>query len=195
MNLWSCWILFVIISLSESAELTLKVVNQWPTYSMVDKLPYLLTEYDWNLYIQELQGIWNHSLTTGASPEQSSPLVTISQVALENFYLMSDNSFPDDFHRDLISESIFVNYHQEYQDLQKIHEFWSLCDDNRNNFLSLIEYVLCRGEVDQHGNLYDRNEFDFLEEALMKEFWEKVSSSDYQPEMYRYDEDGIIIDE
>jgi hypothetical protein len=195
MKLWGS--LFLSLSLAESVELTLRVVNQWTTLSMVEKLPYLFSEYDWNLYYQELQLIWNYSMSSHTSPEQQqpSPLVPVTIVAIDNLHLSSDNLFPEDFYRDLISEDLFLNYHQEFQDLPKIREFWSICDGDHNGYLNLVEYSLCRAEADQHGNFFERSELDYLEEVVMKEFWDKVSGSDYQPENYRYDEDGIIIDE
>lgn len=195
--------LFLSLSGSQSVELTLSVVNQWPTLTMVEKLPYLLTEYDWNLYSYELQVIWNHTYTppppppTTTTSSSSSEEVNINTpLSLSSSFLTSESTiFPNNFYTDVIPKDLFVSYHQEYQDMQKIQDFWILCDQDQNGSLHLLEYVLCRGEVDQHGNFYDRNEFDYLEEAIMKEFWDKVSKSDPQPEVYRYDEDGIIIDE
>lgn len=168
---------------------------------MIEKLPYLLTEYDWNLYSYELQVIWNHTNTpppptTSSSSEEEEGQQPISlQGIIPEVTSESTAVFPNNFYTDVIPKDLFVSYHQEYQDMQKIQDFWILCDQDQNGSLHLLEYVLCRGEVDQHGNFYDRNEFDYLEEAIMKEFWDKVSKSDPQPEVYRYDEDGIIIDE
>lgn len=95
---------------------------------------------------------------------------------------------------DLVTKEIFVNHLNEFQDQEIIEKFWNLCDNDQDDILDLREYALCRGEADRNGNYYEKNEYDYREQVIMQQFWEKIALSDYQPEIYQYDEDGIIID-
>jgi hypothetical protein len=172
------FVFFSFFSVVFGNELTLAIVNNWQYLTSSEKLVYLLTDNDWNIYRQEFDLILSSTSASSVSQEESSSSHSTTT---------EKNKF--------ITRELFIASHLEFQDLNLLEQFWRLCDRDQDQLLSLDEYVLCRGEVDCHGNPYERNEFDYLEEVLMKEFWEKISRSDYQPEVYRYDENGIIIDE
>jgi hypothetical protein len=159
-------LLSVVISFGD--DLTLPVVNNWSSLTFSEKLNYLLTESDLEIYHQEFQLM--------SSSEPFSQQQSLDQTKL-------------------IPREDFLTYHLEFQNSESVEQFWKFCDRDQNEFLNLDEYIFCRGEMDCHGNPYERNEFDYLEEVVMKEFWDKMSRSDYQPQHYRYDEEGIIIDE
>lgn len=170
-------------------ELTMKIVNNWPSMPLTEKLDYLLTPKDWYQYQQEFRTILN--------TKEDENLNQYAIISSQSTGIARDdiNNVSYDRYNDYISHDVFFNYHSEYQEERIIEEFWQLCDTNGNNLLNLEEYVICRGIVDSHGNPYERNEFDYIEEVIIKEFWDKVSQSDYQPDIYRYDENGIIIDD
>ena len=117
-------------------------------------------------------------------------------------YLLLDNDWYQ-YHLELeslgkgfeVTKEIFYNSLIEFQSENIIEKFWNVCDNNKDNLLELEEYVICRGEADRNGNPYERNEYEYREQVIMSQFWEKASLSKDQPELYRYDENGIIIDE
>ena len=58
----------------------------------------------------------------------------------------------------------------------------------------VVEYAVCRGNRDRYGNVYDKNEYEFRDEVVLRDFEAKLQKGDYQPGVYQYDENGIIVD-
>jgi hypothetical protein len=53
---------------------------------------------------------------------------------------------------------------------------------------------LIRDHYDVHGVFGDAGEYPRRESILISDFETKLRSSSFQPDIYKYDENGIIID-
>ena len=81
----------------------------------------------------------------------------------------------------------------EFNDDNTIQLFWENCDTNQDDQLDFDEYVVCRGDFDKQGNMYEINEYTARETMIIFDYEESRSSSKIQPHL-KYDENGIIID-
>lgn len=83
---------------------------------------------------------------------------------------------------------------QEFQGSDIISFFFANCDANSDGMIYFSEYIICRGDFDVHGNGADKNEYEARASVLFSDHEKLLSSSSYQPNKYKYDEFGIIID-
>jgi hypothetical protein len=93
-----------------------------------------------------------------------------------------------------VSRSTFLNFVEDYQDPEIVEQFFDECDADNDNLVEIVEYAGCRGNRDRYGNIYDKNEYEFREEVILRDFEAKLQSGEYLTDVYKYDEDGIIID-
>lgn len=118
-------------------------------------------------------------------------LVETEWVALENelkSMLMDKNK------EEIVTRSMFLKFLDDYQDPEISEQFFNECDNNFDNTVDIVEYAGCRGNRDRHGNIYDTNEYVYREAVILSDFESKLQSADFQPDIYQYDEYGIIID-
>ena len=104
---------------------------------------------------------------------------------------MRDSTYHDDV---IVTRASFERSMEDFKDSKGISSFWRECDANNDDTLDILEYACCRGARDQHGNIFDKNEYDFREEIILRDFADKLQRGDNLPDVYTYDENGIIID-
>ena len=84
----------------------------------------------------------------------------------------------------------------EFQDPEKITEFFDICDADASASMDINEYILCRGNYDRYGNISEVNEYDYRESELFQDYedqqreYEAVLTS----ETIQVDSEGMIID-
>jgi hypothetical protein len=83
---------------------------------------------------------------------------------------------------------------QDFHTDQEIEQFMTDCDRNLDHFISFEEYVICRGKYDSYGNLNEVNEYD-LRSAIVVNDFEETLRSGKEMSFFKYDENGIIIDD
>ena len=84
---------------------------------------------------------------------------------------------------------------EEFQSTNNIELFFNSCDANSDKSLVFSEYVVCRGDFDKNGNAADVNEYDARSSVLIRDHETFLASTPFHPGKYKYDENGIIIDE
>lgn len=82
---------------------------------------------------------------------------------------------------------------QEFQSEEDIQEFFKSCDENNNEEIDFIEYVVCRCNFDANGYQNEESELDLLEDVVLNDFVEKFIESVDSP-FLEYDAEGFIID-
>ena len=87
---------------------------------------------------------------------------------------------------------LFLN---EFKGEDEIRSFFKTCDLDESGVISFTEYVICRGEYDNFGNPHDVNEYDLRANQVIGDYQGLLHSGETLPDVYKYDEDGIIIDE
>lgn len=95
---------------------------------------------------------------------------------------------------------IFITYASihsklsEFQSSSQIDEFFFDCDKNKDQRIDLTEYIICRGDFDKMGNRNTYNEYYFRESQMLADWERDKYSSRMRYNVYKYDENGIIID-
>jgi len=92
----------------------------------------------------------------------------------------------------------YVSLHKslaEFKGSDEIDTFFYSCDRNSDSLISVTEYIVCRGEFDKNGNKHIRNEYYLRESEMLHDYEVDRYNSRLKPNLYKYDADGIIIDE
>lgn len=101
---------------------------------------------------------------------------------------------PGSNHEDL-TLPILLHTLNEFQDEKTIRSFFVECDTNKDDIIDKFEYVVCRGYNSRTGGPSDVNEYDVLESVVLGSFKEKyIDNPNIRSPLYKYDENGIIID-
>jgi hypothetical protein len=135
----------------DTLPFTYAVFKRWPNLSLLNKLPYLVERY------------------------------FLIEVNLEFSELLSqpcDTSFPH------VSETFtsqqLIQKLQDFQNYHAVQVFFNFCDENLNQEVEWMEYLICRGYFDQYGNGNDVSEFDVIENIVRSDFESKLNDP-YDP--------------
>jgi hypothetical protein len=92
-------------------------------------------------------------------------------------------------------ESMLVSSLSEFQTVETISAFFTVCDTNESGSIDFVEYIICRAAHDRNGDPSDVNEFDMLENVVLDDYRSKFLDNPNVPSpRYKYDENGIIVD-
>jgi hypothetical protein len=147
--------------------------ERWPSFSLLEKLPYLLDErMKVSFKIEYDQWIARNKDSADVSAEGASAMTPPTGI---QFRTMVDHL------SEFLSEEDVVQYFKD-------------CDSDRSEAIDLTEYVVCRGIYDAYANPHGIGEYDVLESILIHDFEEKMNDPNARLPGYKYDENGIIID-
>jgi hypothetical protein len=82
----------------------------------------------------------------------------------------------------------------EFRSKDMIDLFWLNCDVDKDDVITFTEYVVCRGDFDASANPSVINEYDLRANGMISEYEALLLSGKRMPDLYQYDENGIIID-
>jgi len=165
------------------------IYEQWSSFSLLEKLPYILDEYLLGCYTAEYSSI--HDLPILSSTiETSNGGSGIRMTNSEDISKLSNT-------RGIIYPQFEV-YLSEFQFIDDIKSLFEECDEDGNGEIHIIEYIVCRGYYDATGNAVDGDsEFDLLESLLIEDYEEMLNKSILDEEksgLHKFDEDGVIVD-
>ncbi len=141
----------------------------WLKLSIDEKIPYLLDRFQ----IQNFEQEYTEFISCG-----------------------NECTFDHDFHNGSeLSLNKLREQLAEFQSPEIILSYFEQCDRNRSGGIDFMEYVICRGSNSKYGTPSDVSEFDFAENVVLQDFVTKfINNPNVRNPMYKYDEDGIIID-
>lgn len=113
----------------------------------------------------------------------------------EVYKLLEELKSYEDVGTGIVSRASFYSQLEEFQAPESIRRFWDQCDENGDNFISVLEYVICRGDHDRYGNPSNSNEYEHRANTLLLDYETQVRSSSKMLPGFKYDENGIIIDD
>lgn len=83
----------------------------------------------------------------------------------------------------------------DFRSENEVAQYFTDCDTDNDGVVDHLEFILCRGEYNPYAEPMGLNEYDVLESVLIYDYEQKRNDPNYQIPGYKYDEDGIIIDE
>lgn len=169
-------VIFISTSILVHAEcnlysIDLKQLNEpsydnWPKFSLFEKLPYLLSTSLLQTMDFEFK---NMQADTSAVTENAVVPYCISREAM---------------HLKLFG----------LQTTDYIEDYFNDCDTNHDNEIDFLEFIVCRSSYDGSGNKYDNSEFDILESIILHDYETLRNDPSNKLGIYKFDENGIIID-
>lgn len=147
----------------------------WSSMEPLLKLPYLLDRVDFSQLVQDFRYMFK---VYHFNNDHNN---------IKNFDESKDSLF-------CASKEVVTSFLSEFRDPKHIEQFWLQCNTNSDSVLSLSEYIVCRDHFDVYANFGDNGEYARRESILISDFETKLRSSAFQPDIYTYDENGMIVD-
>jgi len=138
----------------------------WKHKPIIEKLHYLLDERDLRLLYQDYKYTLSHGIPPATDPHS-------------NIY---------------ITYEILHTSLREFRSKDMIDTFWMSCDVDKDGVMTFTEYVVCRGDFDASANPSVINEYDLRANGIISDYEALLQSGKRIPDLYQYDENGIIID-
>mmetsp|Transcript_63211 Transcript_63211/g.124503 ORF Transcript_63211/g.124503 Transcript_63211/m.124503 type:complete len:172 (-) Transcript_63211:127-642(-) len=158
---FSIWATTVDIDIQNITE---EVYQDWGTYTLPEKLPYLLDSHMKASFAAEFDTWLSYHKNSGETVQREID-VGVLQSRLSEF----------------ITE-------------EEIQHYISECDVNLNKHIDIMEYVLCRGDYNSYFTPNGHSEYDMLESIIINDYEEKRNDPNFMIPGVIYDENGIIVD-
>lgn len=142
------WLEFTVVEKFKTLSLPHSTYKQWPSLSLLEKLPYLIDRS----YLVDVKNSYQRLCALTDDPSCTAE----RGIELKHFQ----------------------QHVGEFNTAEKVAAFFKDCDslvdlgkgEKGNGKVSWVEYVVCRGHYDATGNPHDVSEFDFLENIVIMDY-------------------------
>eukprot|EP01039_Chlorochromonas_danica_P001703 gene1703-1861_t len=151
--------------------LTYEVYQQWPSLSTLQKLPFLIDGF----YIRGIRREFLAMASPSSSCSSSSSSSSNEEVAKTTIHQIKGGAVGDtDSTRWVIQYDTLVDRLAEFQGEAAVKRFFVDCDTNDDEVLGWEEFLVCRGSYDAQINPVDLSEYDYLENIIISDFYDRL---------------------